>query len=432
MASCGNFYSEVNTSNVLFRHVKGATRLMWILWRACTLLLLLISSSSFAFEPNNPRWEVTITPFNQVFPALELSQTKRTAVGSPTSHIRGDGTGLIAVRVFTEHAVERLRLTVNSPFLTHPSEIETAANDGQTEYELHPRLAWNLSALSALNTAHNETLSLKLEADGISLGERQIEISLRPLSEALYYVRDGGDAVDLSFIFAAYVNERDAIVTHIIEQALDYDIVETFDGYASHDANQVYRQVWAVWQAIEAQGIRYSDANPAISHGPNVYSQRVRFLNQTWNDRTANCVDGSVLLASVLQRLGLHSFLVLVPGHAFIGFYTDAESHNAAYLETTVLGEPISTPVPGRPSFATSVTESKTNQRSLISFRTALAAGRLRYQRVKQKFDGRHRPDYVLVDIATARTYGISPIAIENSLEQSAPKRTSVINSNLQ
>ena len=72
-----------------------------------------------------------------------------------------------------------------------------------------------------------------------------------------------------------------------------------------------------------------SEADPAIGRGPRVFSQRVRFLAETWDDRSANCVDGSVLIASVLQRIGLRSFLVLVPGHAFVGFYTDADAQHA-------------------------------------------------------------------------------------------------------
>jgi len=130
--------------------------------------------------------------------------------------------------------------------------------------------------------------------------------------------------------------------------------VEKFDGYAGANPALVYRQVWAIWQALTQHGIRYSGADPAIGRGPQVFSQRVRSLADTWSDRSANCVDGSVLIASVLQRIGLRSFLVLVPGHAFVGFYTDADAQHAAYVETTLLGATVAPPAK-LPDFAADI-----------------------------------------------------------------------------
>ena len=206
----------------------------------------------------------------------------------------------------------------------------------------------------------------------------------------------------------------------IIDAAQTAGIVEHFDGYASTDPDNVYRQVWAIWHALSERGIRYSNADPAIERGPKVFSQRVRFLRETWNDRSANCIDGSVLIASVLQRIGIRSFLVLVPGHAFIGFYVDADAQRAVYLETTLLGASVSR-TQSRPGFAATVPSTPQNRLSLNSFAAALAAGRSHHARVAAKLDGRHRPDYAVIDIGAARAFGIQPIdEPESSCEQVA------------
>ncbi|HET8940392.1 MAG TPA: type VI secretion system tube protein Hcp [Rudaea sp.] len=128
------------------------------------------------------------------------------------------------------------------------------------------------------------------------------------------------------------------MVAQVLEEARASDIAPLFNAYASADPEHVYRQVWAIWDVLSRRAIRYSSANPAIERGPHSCSQRVRSLAQTWLDRSANCIDGSVRIASVLQRIGVRSFLVLVPCHAFIGFYTDADAQHAAYLETNLLG----------------------------------------------------------------------------------------------
>jgi hypothetical protein len=131
----------------------------------------------------------------------------------------------------------------------------------------------------------------------------------------------------------------------------------------------------------------------------------VRLLSSTWNDRVANCLDGSVLIASALERLGIGSFLVLVPGHAFVGFYADKDRREAEFLETTLLG--FQKPVDASREDAIQV-----RRRAIAGFDAARRAGRERYRLAVPKLDGRHRPDYALIDISTARAYGIMPLAV--------------------
>jgi hypothetical protein len=378
----------------------------------CLSLLPILTSAQTATDESD--WRVRVTPFNDVFPALELSQARRHAAATATDHVLGDGTGLIAVRVHARHAGERIRLGVDAPGLGAPMRFAATLAQADVDYELHPPLDWDVSRLLALPTPLVAQLQFTLERDDAPAGARAVAVSLRPLNEALYFVRDGGDSVDLSWIFAAYVDERGAAVDRILEDALKSDIVEKFDGYAGADPALVYRQAWAVWQALTEHGIRYSSADPAIGRGPQVFSQRVRSLADTWNDRSANCVDGSVLIASVLQRIGLRSFLVLVPGHAFVGFYTDADAQHAAYMETTLLGATVAAPAK-LPDFAVDVAPTRGNRASLAGFAAALAAGRAHHARVVHKLDGRHRPDYAVIDISAARAFGIHSIGVEST-----------------
>ena len=379
---------------------------MRLLPAVCLLLSLLVTSRGSALEPD---WSVRVAPFNEVFPALELSQARRRVVATSTDHVLGNGSGLIAVRVRARHAGEHVLLHVSVPGLGAPVRFAATLAQAGVDYELHPPLDWDVPHLSALATPQTTQLTFALDRDGAAAGTREVAVSLRPLNEALYFVRDGGDSVDLSWIFAAYVDERDAVVDRILEAALKSGIVDKFDGYAEADSNAVYRQVWAIWQALTDHGIRYSGADPAIERGPREFSQRVRFLADTWADRSANCVDGSVLIASVLQRIGLRSFLVLVPGHAFVGFYTDADAQRTAYLETTLLGATVAAPAKW-PEFSADVAPTRDNRASLAGFAAALAAGRAHHARVARKLDGRHRPDYAVIDISAARAFGIRPI----------------------
>ena len=108
----------------------------------------------------------------------------------------------------------------------------------------------------------------------------------------------------------------------------------------------------------------------------------------TWRDRRANCIDSSVLIAAALERIGLQPLIVLVPGHAFVGYRNGDGS--AEFLETTLLG---------------------VRAGAADSFERARAAGRARWRKAAAKLDGRHAPDYALVDILKARQLGIRPLS---------------------
>ena len=374
-------------------------RFLLLLWFACQMI------SASAAEAD---WNVRVTPFDQVYPVLELSQPQRVRTAGAGLAF-GDGNGLIAVRVHARRDGERVHLRADLPELDAKAEVDAVLPQAGADYELRPLFSWDTAQLAALRVPRRLQLFVSLQRDDEPAAARVRSVVVRPLSEALYFVRDGHDSVDLSWIFAAYVDEHDRVVDEILAAALQSGIVDKLDGYAGGSGDHVLRQAWAVWQALAAHGIRYSAADPGIARGPGVFSQRVRLLEQTWSDRSANCVDGSVLIASVLQRIGLRSFLVLVPGHAFVGFYTDPAATQAAYLETTVLGA--SPPALGpTPAFATSVDRASASGLDLAGFSAALALGQRRFTHNAARFDQRHRPDYAVIDIAAARAFGIEPI----------------------
>ena len=52
-----------------------------------------------------------------------------------------------------------------------------------------------------------------------------------------------------------------------------------------------------------------------------------------------NCVDGSVLFASLLRAINIDPILVRIPGHMYVGYYTDRNHSQANFLETTMIGD---------------------------------------------------------------------------------------------
>ncbi len=373
---------------------------MLVCFRWSILALAGFTSASVATD-----WSVRVTPFGGIYPSLELSQARRTNA-SPDTFTLGAGSGLIAVALTSHRAGENVVVTTRIPEFDRTQRLDADLALANHRYELYPPLQWNVQTQTKPIAAHIE---FSLERDGMPSGTHEERVTIHPFDEALYFVRDGAETVDLSWIFAAYVDEDNAVVDDILANAKSSGIVDDFDGYRRGDSDVVFSQAWAIWHAISERGIRYSNVDPSIQRGPHVFSQHVRLLSETWSDRSANCIDGSVLIASVLQRVGIRSFLVLVPGHAFLGFYTDVEGQHAAYLETTLLGANVA--ASQAPSFARNGVITSKTRKSLASFAAALAAGRAHHARVAAKLDGRHAPDYAVIDVASARTFGIRPIS---------------------
>jgi hypothetical protein len=339
---------------------------------------------------------VETTPAGDVFPSLELSQSASASesAGGPAS-----GNDLLRVRISKAGASRSVRLVLTTPGLRAPTVI-TSRIEG--EIVVRPKLDWDAAALRRLEGVREQILTVTAESPGQAVLRRELAIRVHPLDEALYFVREGTARIDLGWAFAAWVDPGDPVVDELLDLA---GIGVPIDTSLPPDRAGRIRQARAIWTALERRGLRYADETAGISQGPVIYSQRVRLLANTWNDRVANCLDGSVLIASALERLGIGSFLVLVPGHAFVGFYTDAGKREAEFLETTLLG--YGEPAQRRPRVESA---EQVRRRAEVGFEAARRAGRERYRKVAKRLDGRHRPDYALIDISTARAYGIMPL----------------------
>ena len=356
--------------------------------RACCALAWLFACVPTAVGAYD--WQVEITPAGELFPALELSQAPHR-----TASVPGGGDGLVSVRIRGADIPPSLRLRIETPGLRSAALVDADAPRHGVDLVLHPRLDWDLDTLRHLGGTRRQVLHVTLQGAGHAREARSIELRLHPLDDALYFVREGKDRVDLGWSFAGYVNPDDPVVDEILAlaRALDPD----FEASAMpHAGDADLRRVAAIWAALEQRGLRYADGDPALSHGPAIWSQRVRLLGDVWRERRASCIDGSVLIASVLERMGLHPFIALVPGHAFVGY--GADRHTPVTLETTLLGAP-----PPRRGGLES------------SFARARSAGHALWRRVASRLDGHHGPGYALIDIDTARAYGIIPLAVESA-----------------
>jgi hypothetical protein len=149
--------------------------------------------------------------------------------------------------------------------------------------------------------------------------------------------------VNMKWMYAAYVNENHPMIDEILREALNTGLVDQFTDYqltSGTNKSELFRQTIAIWAALYNRHLTYSNTvTPSLNPGSNIYSQNIRFFDETMKSAQANCVDGSAAFASIFRRIGIEPFLVLVPGHCFMGFYTNPEKKELYCLETTVIGK---------------------------------------------------------------------------------------------
>jgi hypothetical protein len=371
-----------------------------MLRRALCLAAFLAASPSLALD-----WRVDLGPDDALYPVLDLSLSPRKAHADDRAF--GEGSGLLQVSLRAARDAQPVTLRLSAPHLAENATVQAVLPRAGERYVLRPRLVWDRERLAALRETTSEPLQLTL-SDDATQESRRVDARLHPLDEALYFARDGAERVDLSWIFAAYADPRDAAVEALIDSARSAHASLRFDGYAADAADAVLAQTFALWEALQAHGVRYAEEDPGVARGPLLWSQRVRRHGEVWRERRANCLDGSLLIAAALERLGIDSTLLLVPRHALLAVHTRADGSAPVFVETTALGA-VRRPSDDDPPFVDRLDE-RINGAALGSFQAALAAGNERYRRDARRF-GKHDPNYQWIDLATARAYGILPLS---------------------
>jgi len=99
-------------------------------------------------------------------------------------------------------------------------------------------------------------------------------------------------------------------------------------------------QVRAIFDALKADAdVTYVNSTINFNPEQSARTQRVRLPRQSLAEQQANCIDGVLLFASLLEAASLNPALVIIPGHALVAWETGKQSGQWQYLETTKLSE---------------------------------------------------------------------------------------------
>jgi hypothetical protein len=190
---------------------------------------------------------------------------------------------------------------------------------------------------------------------GVPIVRRTLPIRLLARQTAVLYQLDPqtGSYRDLRHTLGAWVTPNSRQILELLRVAADYSSLKAMRGYQVDEAG-ILEHVRAIFEALKAAQIVYVNSVDAFGGVEGQFLQRVRTPSESLASKSANCIDGTVLMASLLEATGIEAAIVLVPGHAYLGWLkrkpnrdegqppeiTQPDAHLSHWdsLETTLVG----------------------------------------------------------------------------------------------
>jgi hypothetical protein len=297
--------------------------------------------------------------------------------------------------------------------------------EADKDYFVAPKVNYKFERLRQTTQQVPMNVTFEVEVDDEPAGEKYETLQVRSINDCPFAVANSEETLNdenyiagsaaLGWMFAAYVNENHPLLDKVLQEALETKIVSAFK-VTTHEHDETLRQVYALWAALQKRGLQYSSTTATPGGSETVQSQFVRFIDQSLANTQANCVDGSVLFASLLRKISIEPFLVTIPGHMYVGFYLGAGKSQFIGLETTVLGlaDVADEKKASDPAALTALRDkldaTTRARRDWKTFAKAVQVGTEDLIKNKEAFAGTDTT-YQWIDLAEARAQGIMPIS---------------------
>jgi len=282
---------------------------------------------------------ITVALLTEILPTAYCYQlTKETF---PLVNVTVDNTGHTGA-----NATVRAQAVIEG--FSDPTVVMSPVPPGtQTNMALLPLL--RKEAVVALNEMRPTTLRVTVEQTtpvAQLLYDQTHPIRLHARDTALLAVQGAsGNIVDLFDYLAAWVTPRSSVMEQLLRRAAECHPNKSLVGYqgASTPAQRtdvVRAQAQAIFTALKQEAkLTYVNSTLNMGRQAGQVTQRVRLPGESLAaGGSANCIDGTVLFASLLELASLEPLLVIVPGHAFVGWRIWRGTNQYEFLETTMIG----------------------------------------------------------------------------------------------
>lgn len=256
---------------------------------------------------------------------------------------------LVAYDIFNLSNDKKLRLRVETEIsgytdkaskcvFIHPLNNKKGKKARHIEYQC-PRL--KRGVLETIVKPERATMLCKVTNEDTKevLFEESYNIDLLPHDQMVWELNDvrSSHAYRLYDFICAWVNPTDAegLLDGARAKAAEYHPEKAF-GHRHATLGDVEGQVRALYEYLTDYGIKY--VNQPFTAKNLEQSQRVILPEAVLKNKAGNCIDLSVLFASILEGAGIQTHILITPTHAFVGWGDKHSKDTMFFLETTFLG----------------------------------------------------------------------------------------------
>ena len=307
---------------------------------------------------------------------------------TPIAHLYGAKLDDFVIATVVNHNTSPVKIVVESEISGYTDKATTTvtidANKTQVVRQ-DPRLT--TAAIDGLSTAKQADLHVVVSY----LDNGQHRTVLDQTSQTLVTSRrdfpwtiKGFTQQDDYNLITAMVTPTDPGVEALIRAAANYDpngIMTSGYDTQNDTSGSVSQRLSDIWDAENNDyHLTYIGTTDSFASGS---SQRIRLPAEVLAQSSGNCIELTLLYASVAEALGLQPDIIFVPGHAYVAVRADGTNDSYYFVETTMIGH---------------ATFSEATSKGLSEWGTAqdhVLAG---------------DQEYGWVDITTQRTKGILPI----------------------
>ena len=195
---------------------------------------------------------------------------------------------------------------------------------------------------------------------------------------------------DCTHLIASWVTPKGRLVNNLIRKKEEKTgkKIRYFRNMNDEDFTNLVKELF---NTVKDENISYNTNTITFGEGS---AQRIREPELTLKSKSASSIDGSVLLASLFENVGLRPYIVILAEHAIVGVSRPDQVNDRIYIETTLLGR--------------STIESILSFES--TFTSATKAGKEAYNEGYSRSVNQESGIFTVVDIKKARREGVLPI----------------------
>ena len=288
-------------------------------------------ASAAADATDAPRATATAATVDQI----SADYTYKDELITPLAHLYGSFLDDFVIVTIKNANTTPVKVTVQSQvtdYTNTESDTVTVAAKGSQEVRQNPRLT--TTAINGLTSEHPADLHVVISyldnGQARTILDQTNNTMVTSRRDFPWKIQGFTDHADHELL-AAMITQNDPAVEGLIRDAANYRTDHSMGDPQS--ADDALNQLSAVWQA-EATDYHLYYVSTTETFAAD--SQRIRLPAEVLPEASGNCIELSLLYASVAEALGLKGYIVLVPGHAY--FAVDVSGNDDDYvIETTLI-----------------------------------------------------------------------------------------------